>query len=373
MKTNKLLIALLLCFLCFNLKALKAQTFHAIIFADTNDSDIGASCGKDLNNMSILFTNISTATGMQLNTIYCSEDECNKETLFDEIRRMQVGSNDVVFFYYTGHGGRAVDEKSPFPQLAFQGNRDSDYYPLAKINDRIKQKNPRLVVSMSDACNSIVSGTTSKGVSKGNSYISKGVSNLYSELFLKTKGNIIVTSSQKGETSIAVDDGGVFSLAFITVLEEFEKRGVNASWQTVMEKTKEATYASLITSKHTPYFEIYLDNDTNTGSMPGYTGTQPTSNDPFIASLIRIASDNEDEGRRIDMSRRALSEFFAASNAIVEVIGRNGTTLLARETAEEFLGRISTSFKLVNFTIIDKQTNENGKITRIKLHEVYKK
>lgn len=375
---NKIIGVFFLCLMLMSSSIVRSQTFHAIIFADTKDESIGSSCGKDLNNMSILFTNISTATGMQLETIYCSEDECNKEVLFDEIKKMEISVDDVVFFYYTGHGARAIGDKSPFPQLAFNGQSDKSYYPLIKINEKIKQKGPRLLVSMSDACNSIINGLSSKGASSGFSYITKNSSNLYRKLFLETSGNIIITSSEKGENSAALPSGGLASIAFLCILEDCEKQGLNETWQSILDKTK-ALALEVGKGKQTPYYEIYLKDNiamnevvNNTASQPA-VNSHPTTNDPLTVSLVRIANDDEDDRYRIDLSKKILNDYFAAPTVTVEIIGRNGTTLLARETANEFLDRISTSYKLTNFTILDKKTNESGKITRLRLHEIYRK
>jgi hypothetical protein len=70
------------------------------------------------------------------------------------------------------------------------------------------------------------------------------------------------------------------------------------------------------------------------------------------------------------MVRPILNQWFS-SNAIVEVYGRSGQLRLTRETAKGFLERVSTAYKLINFAELEKQLDNNGKITYLKLHEIY--
>ena len=93
----------------------------------------------------------------------------------------------------------------------------------------------------------------------------------------------------------------------------------------------------------------------------------------LISALIKIADEKVDELSRIQLVEPALNNYFSSENAAVEVYSSNGKTMLKRENVRDFLERVSTSFNLVNFTIMpESQTDENKKYTFLKIQEIYK-
>jgi hypothetical protein len=141
----------------------------------------------------------------------------------------------------------------------------------------------------------------------------------------------------------------------------------NAEWQTLLDNTKATVYAEC---KRTPIYNINVNNGANT-VQPTEIQSLQTSNS-FIGALIKLADNNSDESVRINLAKPTLDTFFASPAAVVEIYGRNGKTLLKRETAKEFLQRLSTSFKLINFVEISSQKNDKGKMMSLKIHEIYK-
>lgn len=61
------LISVILLPLSYSCTLLRAQTLHAIIFADTNDPNIGIFDKQDYINMTMEVSTIASATGMKLN------------------------------------------------------------------------------------------------------------------------------------------------------------------------------------------------------------------------------------------------------------------------------------------------------------------
>jgi len=55
------------------------------------------------------------------------------------------------------------------------------------------------------------------------------------------------------------------------------------------------------------------------------------------------------------------------------MLGRNCKTIVARETARNFLERLSTEYYLINFNVLSFTQDNNGKITSLRINEVYKK
>ncbi len=351
-----------------------SQTFHAIIFADSDDEKIGESVYQDYNHMQTEFALIAQVNGFQLKEYYFIDEECNKENALKVLKRLQCEPKDVVFFYYSGHGGRSMEDQSIFPQMAL-GNSDAELVPMYKIKSLIDGKRPKFYVVMGDCCNSYVPGITSKlVVSKGKTVVKNNATNVYQKLFGKSKGSIVIASSSPGEASTALSDGGAFTKVFLHEIKNTIEGKGDVEWVKLIENTKKNTKRLY---DYTPVYDIALDQNNNSNSNNINTPTNNINqmldtNNEFIATLVKMAANNPNKEDRINLIQPTLLKYFDSPNAVVEIYGRNGTTLLTRENANDFLARVSTSYKLINFVEIKSEKNQNGKYTFVKLHEIYK-
>ena len=353
-----------------------SQTFHAIIFADTKAPDIGKSVEKDLEHIKAEIGNISYYLNIDVNLVEKHGINANKETLLKVLDDLQCKPEDIVFFYYSGHGARAVEDKSPFPQITFK-SRDDQSYPLDLVDKKIASKKPKFRLVMGDLCNTKSAYINSKyDTGNGKSYVNAKGGNaalVYQNLFENVTGGVIVSSSKAGEPSQAIAEGGVFTLCFLYELQELYNDVANANWKTLLERTQNTTL--MVTTEinkekrgHTPIFEINLIGE-NFATTPSSVGVQST-NDPLINTLIQMADNGNDYATRINLTKPALQYF--SSSAIVETYSRNGNVRLTREKASDFLERVSTAHNLVNFVRFNTELDENGKIKYLKLHEFYK-
>ena len=361
---NKIRLTLIaIAFLISNIAT--SQTFHAIIIADTKDKDIGKSVKKDYYNMKIEFELIAKANNMNLNLLDdCIWDDFNKENAEKTLRELKCSPHDVVFFYYSGHGGRSYNDASPFPQLSL-GSSDKELMALHAIDEIIAKKKPKLRIIMADCCNSYTAGITPKGDLGNKSILGDKPETNYKSLFGKLSGSIVVASSKAGETSSALNVGGAFTFSFLKELQKMIVGNNNAEWKTLLEGTKQATKTL---AGHTPVFSVNVQIAEVPPPPPAVAPPIP----PFKAALAELINSKFDEDYRIKRIQPTLNTFFASPNAIVKIYGRNGT-LLSRETAEEFLERIATTHNLIGFVERDFQKAENGKYTDISLHEIYSK
>jgi hypothetical protein len=361
----KLLVAII-AFIVFNIQSY-SQTFHAIVFADTDDPEIGSSVNHDLDKIRNEIGAIVNATGMWLEAYYKSGEEANKEQLLAVLQNLHCGSEDVVFFYYSGHGGRAINDKSKFPQIVFEAS-DSEAYPLYKIDEAIAAKQPKFRIVMGDLCNSLSAGLTVKSeIGSGKSIIKSEPAVVYETLFKNLRGSVLVASSKAGETSAALTNGGAFTLCFLNELGRMVSGNHQPDWKILMENTQKATFQA---AKHTPVFDIHINS---VPPQPNPPNPNPTpTNNLLINALMQMADNGAELATRINLVQSVLHEYFDSPHAIVEIFGKDGTIRLARESAQIFLERVSTSFQLISFVELDVKKTNNGKITYIKLHEIYK-
>jgi len=209
-----------------------------------------------------------------------SDSQATRQGILDGLDWLVSGSQagDKVLFYFSGHGAQVSDasrdesdglDETLCPvetTLTRQGMITDD-----EVNERLKRLNGRQVLVVIDSCHS---GT----ITKGN--IPKGVQ-LKTPLFTKplpeTKAitnESLVNSSTQGEmivysavasNQVAIDttDGGIFTSAFLKVIEE--KKG-KISHKEILDVVKQASteacqqYQSVCRLGLTPQLEVSADS-----------------------------------------------------------------------------------------------------------------
>lgn len=352
--------------------ALRAQTLHALIACDTEDEKIGASMNEDLGYMETLVDIIGTATGLKPKiTFFTPERGFSKRRLkaseiSDAIGSITSMPDDVVLFYYSGHGTRKYADPDPFPIMAMGSGQDY-YLELSKVRDQIKKKNPKLTIVIGDMCNSLptLKGTKGAQLPIDATRLTATAKQNFQTLFSGLTGDITICSSPKGQTSLALKEGGAFTLAFIAALSSMvEGRLYPVSWEKLMTETGHLEYRSVF---RRPYFEI------NVQTMPWFG--PPTANhvaaDGLVQSLLAIASAKKGNLERVNMQEQVLNTVFESPHAKVEIVGFSGKTVLDRVPSVEYISRICTINGLVNLSVKEEKKSASGKYTYLKIHEIF--
>ncbi len=366
----KKIILLLLC--CLSSWSGFSQTLHAVIFADTFDATIGESVLQDYERMSIEMTTIAAALGYQLNKQFYRDYDYSLPNLKKTLDKLQCGKNDVVFFYASSHGARLSNDPTKFPRIGIGEGLIS----LSEIDQIIASKNPRFRIVIADCCNVIVKGIAAKELPEGVSKINSTQSINYKALFAQ-KGKVMFASSSPTEPSAAMADGGVFTTAWLKELGNVVAgtRG-NVSWNTLFDRAKLDTKQR---GGHTPIAEIAIETvptpapvaPTPQQSTPPVL-QQPTPQKDIIIALIELANPAKDELSRIRMVQPTIQQFFSNGDAKVEVIGKNGVTLVDRKRAEDYVKFMATTKNLVQLVPIKVEKDPQGKVKALKVHEIYK-
>jgi hypothetical protein len=77
------------------------------------------------------------------------------------------------------------------------------------------------------------------------------------------------------------------------------------------------------------------------------------------------------EYKRIQLEK-SLNTLFA-NDAQVRIIAQDGETIVDREDADVFLGRLATSSILLNVAVTEGTFDSSGKIASLKVREIYRK
>lgn len=356
-----------------------AQTLHFISMFDTNDQKIGS--GMKTERM-LINNEMQTIAGYLEEFGYDSQFSdyygvnCGRSSLMQAINGLQVGSNDVVVFYYGGHGARAVNDSDRFPQMCLGERNQGNWVPSSLIKNMIAKKNPRLTIVLTGCCNYPDNGVTIKSIiAQSGGYTSMANINkeAFKELFLNSKGIVQLTSSRAGEYSWCNDKGSFFALALLETLNDVGKGSVPPNWNSVCKQIKRMV-SSLNIPTQEGYVKQYPDYEVTTSTG----GPTPKKDDTTIKrrvndtnydltqDLEQLLDKSLSANTRLSMVPTVLNKHFA-SGAKVLTLGRDMSTVVDYEDAEVFLRRIALSPYIKQINVVEQSGSKN---TLVRVHEI---
>lgn len=221
------------------------STLHMLLVANTEVSDIGVACRRDLNNLHGEFSAIANVLGMDYNEITVADQNYNKANVVKMVKGIKTNPNDVLMFVYTGHGFRFDNQKDYYPNIDLRATNYDDpmksYAAMSDIYNELAGKGARLTIVLSDCCNT--KAGMDAPMTNVNSLFSRNNSNYDIEklqkLFLGTSGQVRATASSPGEMSWCGVNGGFFILSFLESLRSQISllRAEAPSWENLINNT----------------------------------------------------------------------------------------------------------------------------------------
>ncbi len=350
-----------------------AQVFHAIIACNTIDKSVGAYMADELTNVSDMVQTIAAALDCELDFQTFDGYTCTRDNVTQYINEMDVDKDDVVLFYYGGHGGRAKDnEDDPWPQMCMNADISSEslFLPAARVERLIAEKSPRLRIILTGCCNSEDARISIKPLyaegPAGPTILGDYDAEAYKKLFLEAKGKVMMTSSKRGTVSAACSGGSFFSIALLSTLDAVGMNNVNPDWNAVCEDVK--GNASQIAASYSRTQEAYYDVDVSgsgSGSGGGVVPPVPSTDNLFKA-LQTLVNHDYTVDERLDKMASVKSKYFT-SDAHVITVGRDGKTRVMYEEVGDFLRRLALSKNIKQINVLEGSDGNNSLIT---VHEV---
>ena len=364
---------------------------HFICFADTDDAKIGKGVAKDVNLMLDFVMTLATQVGMEEQmkpAIVMMGDDCNSRKLLSLLNDFKCGSDDVVIFYYSGHGVRSLKDASEFPQMCLGSYYQKDYVSLERVKEIIEKKGPKLSIILGDCCNSYSRVVLPKeGVLEAAAWPSRSSRNSkgLAKLFLETKGSVIAAGSSKGEYAWSnSSQGGFFTNGFLDEVEAYTaSSGSSCDWQELMRRTRKRVveYSRKALKDdggyvQTPVFQVEYpgaDPGPTTGMIPTIQITHPRLEDGINKALLTVSDPSISQNHRILHYKSVLKTFFKSSDSMIDMVGQDMVTLVNYTTADEYLLRLATgSTGFSGFRILEEKKDSDGKITYLKIKENYR-
>jgi hypothetical protein len=390
----------LILFIClfFTISSVDGKTIYWLIFIDTT-TNVGEidKLGHDvLHNHFVNEVNAALAPlGYSSKIFDYNGNRTNPENCKAIVETIQAESDDIIVFYYIGHGGRPdikdVEylKKNPWPQMCMAQKDETKFIPLDWVNSQLNSKGARLTITIGMCCNSLSNISAKKAPSfapnYGATYMSGNKLKQIQNLFLNYKGNLLTTSASPTQTSGCLSsDYGVVD-AYTTILCQIFDKGLDGeklvTWRDFLTTLgKEVDY--WMEGEQTP---IYDDSRLVAANAPAPSQPQKPEVTPvpqptpkqdngwknkltdYFDALIS-PSLSFDDRRELEMK---LGQMFAP-NALVRMMSQDSDFVVDKESAPVFLGRLATSSLLLKVVIVDGVFDNNEKITSLRVKEIYK-
>lgn len=253
MRNVLLLTAFLFVGICLN-----AQTMHTLIFVNTQENgshgDRTVDRSKDFVNMKDFFSAVASAIGYTNNMrAHGLQKDFNSATIDAEINRLNVNRNDIVVFYYSGHGGNLNNDLWPSFELTDKYYWQTDI--LRKLNG--KCSNAKLLLCIADCCNGIRDNNM-RGSFDGCEDIN-GLKYLFTGF--PGKYAITISASKKGQYSYSDKRyGAFFGICFREAIAEKTANNGSPTWEDVLNYAKKLTMR-VSNNEQEPQYSIKVKGD----------------------------------------------------------------------------------------------------------------
>ncbi len=222
-------------------------TLHLLVVANTFDKSIGNACARDMRRTIKFFQELGDFLGIRFQYDTIAGKRYSLTEVEKAIEKLaSAGPNDIIVFYYSGHGFRQKDDNRRPPYIDLRPNYDENpnnlnSKSLADIFQSISGMKARFKLVLSDCCNDMSKTYSVKAkppsVTKGFSL--SGSFRNGADLFLNSKRmSILATGANPGQRSICNDDfGGFFSYNFLNAIEgQLSFLNSNANWDKITEE-----------------------------------------------------------------------------------------------------------------------------------------
>lgn len=227
---------------------LKATRMYLLTVIDNEDESIGPDCETDRKKQQAYFTKIAGKLEVPIEIKEVLGKELSRDNVLKKINEINPSKNDIVVFYYSGHGYSREDGRL-FPYLDLRSDKDIpikkgvNELNMEEIYDLVKAKPSRLNLVISDCCNwhSSVSNARSTNIANTRpSPVGLSVENMRSLFMNPNRTSILMTAAAKGQVSAGNPaDGGIFTGQFRDALQKFMSIAYqNISWQQVTENVQ---------------------------------------------------------------------------------------------------------------------------------------
>lgn len=220
-----------------HMAALEAAELHALLVGDLFSLDIQHASNIDLEKMLEEAKRIAKHGNFRLNAKILAGEKNLGSKLISVIKNLKVQKEDVILFYFSGHGYRTENNRdSPWPYLDFPAEHNGLCFK--SLVDTVVKKRASLSILIADCCNwevpynyapPILNGIKNDLVTQNN------IKESYQKLFCDVKGVIAIVSAQPGQASYCSQHGSFYTMSFLVSLRAAIEGNFIARWPDIFE------------------------------------------------------------------------------------------------------------------------------------------
>jgi hypothetical protein len=256
-------------------------TIHALLCLADEDAVLGESAKADRQHIGDWLTATSQMTGLAVRQYVFRESDktLTQNALYSTMQRLNVAPDDVIVFYYSGHGD-ANHGGSPWPDMLFGGWSlfSAHHVHAEQVHRDLLNRPVRLVITLVDSCNSDVEAELPPANSHDTrfAYIPQnwrtGDAAHYRKLFLHSRGSILMSAASRGQNAASITTheeasefgfpglGAVFTYFFLQSFYNEVNATPNAdmSWRTIVRNSEVPVVVKARNIYHVPQDETVL-------------------------------------------------------------------------------------------------------------------
>jgi hypothetical protein len=226
---------------------------HIILVGDIADKKIGPACASDIQKVTAIYKSLADFLGIK--NVFITTLTGNKFSISNvrsAVTNLRPASDDIVIFYYTGHGFRRPEANYRFPYMKLKSNDVTknellvNSINIEEIFTLIRRKNARFNLVMSDCCNDAPESGNSLGARIGklrSSGLNWSEANC-KKLFMNSEPiSVLATGADKDQRSSSNNTFGSFFTYFFKASMEnyFSPMNRFVTWDLVLQDTKSKT------------------------------------------------------------------------------------------------------------------------------------
>jgi len=231
---------------------------RVLIVADIVSRDIREGTSRDYRRIQESVKNIAEALHVPLSQSTLVEKNYTPDKIKNWIRAIR--KEDIVLFYYSGHGFRPKKKSIPWPSLACKTvvRKKSHFISGKEIISSVKKRHPRFSLILFDCCNDPLHAKSPTEITS-QFLIPDGIPLPgLATLFLHTRGSVAISAASPGQPALALIGGktigSLFSMSFIRSLFE-EGQYSDTSWHSVIERALPAIRSGS-SERQRPFYKI---------------------------------------------------------------------------------------------------------------------
>ena len=162
----------------------------------------------------------------------------NASEVLATIRSLPVRADDVLWFYYSGHGFRWKNQSTanPWPILQIGKNRKTQALSMASVIYALEARGARLTITMSDSCN--VAAATSRTRRRSTGFGPRLRAGL-TALFRYSRGRIRAVAATASEIATGNSHtGGLFTRNWLSAIHDEARVGRAANWRNIASRAR---------------------------------------------------------------------------------------------------------------------------------------